>query len=384
MPKRGVIKIALSLPSEFIQGFVSLGLMPLNWTLGVYIALISTISMFITFLISFYQLYKNRYRFLVIMTFMWFLTVLWSLCLTLSFLFLSVPLFILAGYFLALIGFFLILTYDLINGESISTIKIVILTILSVSAFFISFDKNSFYFGNFPNGDIGIFVGGYMRGVLSSLTAIMGIFSVYYTTKLYLNAPKKLKSYSLLILIGGVLFGVVSPISIAIGLYLQFPMSHLLIFTIGTSLFSISIAFYPQLAFILPFKVLRLSVIQTHTGISLFTKIWITEDEIIDDGLFSGMLHGISLFLNEALKKGELREMHLDNAKLLIKRSKKYPVACVLISTNSTHSLRTALNSFANDFFEKYSQHFDGVVDLEDYKSANELVASKFSFIPEY
>ncbi|MFX1451458.1 MAG: hypothetical protein ACFFCM_11485 [Promethearchaeota archaeon] len=315
---------------------------------------------------------------------MWLLTIVWCLSLTISFLFLSVPFFILAGYCLALIGFFLILTYDLINGESINVIKIVILTILSTSAFFISFDYNSFNFTIFPNGDIGLLVGGNMRLVLTLLTAVIGIFSAYYTLKIYLNAPKKLKSYSLLILMGGILFGVVAPISIVLGFHLIIPMSHLLIFTIGTSLFSISFALQPQLAFILPFKVFRLTVIHTKTGISLFTNIWSLEDNIIDDSLFSGMLHGISLFLNEALKKGNLREINLEKAILLTKRSEKHPVACVLVATNSTHSLRTALNSFANEFFKKYSEYFDDIIDLENFKSAYELVATKFSFIPEY
>ncbi|NVM03780.1 MAG: hypothetical protein HWN67_15730 [Candidatus Helarchaeota archaeon] len=56
----------------------------------------------------------------------------------------------------------------------------------------------------------------------------------------------------------------------------------------------------------------------------------------------------------------------------------------MLVSTNSTHSLRNALNSFAELFFEKYSQYFDGTIDTKDFKSASELVDDRFSFIPKY
>ena len=80
------------------------------------------------------------------------------------------------------------------------------------------------------------------------------------------------------------------------------------------------------------------------------------QDNLIDHDLFSGMFQGISLILNEAVGKGNVREIVLDEGILLIKRSKKHPVACVLIVSKSSKSLRQALNAFSEKFFKEFAE----------------------------
>jgi len=97
------------------------------------------------------------------------------------------------------------------------------------------------------------------------------------------------------------------------------------------------------------------------------------------------MLSGLSHFAKEALGKGNIREIHLDDAILIIQRSLQFPVACVLFANKSSPSLRAALNFFADQFFDDYSNYFlEEVQDLEVYESASNLVTEFFPFVPEY
>ena len=96
------------------------------------------------------------------------------------------------------------------------------------------------------------------------------------------------------------------------------------------------------------------------------------------------MLSGLSLQINEALNKGNIEEVKLKQAMLIVKESKQYPIACVLVATKSTRSLRNALNSFANSFFVEFSSLFSNTSNIDNFNSASKLVDIKFGFIPEY
>jgi hypothetical protein len=207
---------------------------------------------------------------------------------------------------------------------------------------------------------------------------------LYYSLLIYRNAPKKLKSLSYLNVIAGFLFVVVVPITILLVNIVKISTLNLIPTGIAFLLVAIAFASQPKLAFILPFKALRLSVIETNSGISLFTHVWSKMDDLIDDQLFSGMLQGISQILNEALKKGEIRDINLEKATLMIKRSDEYSIACVLVATKSSRTLRHALNSFAERFFTKYAPYFSKPHNMDNFNSASELVEERFSFIPEY
>ena len=85
--------------------------------------------------------------------------------------------------------------------------------------------------------------------------------------------------------------------------------------------------------FILPFKALRLTVIETQGGISLFTHKWDDSSLIDNEDLWAGMLQGVNLIFRESLNKGDVQEIKLANAMLLVQHSKQYPVACIVVAT---------------------------------------------------
>ena len=158
----------------------------------------------------------------------------------------------------------------------------------------------------------------------------------------------------------------------------------MLLITIQNLIMLIPLVKHPELAFILPFKDLRLTIIETERGFPLFTHIW-NQTKDLEDNLFSGMLHGIGQFVQETLQSGNMREITLDKAILILKRSQKHPVVCVLVTTKSTKSLRNALDKFAEKFFNKFAGQFSEQVNIEKkFAPAKELVEECFSFVPVY
>ncbi len=357
----------------------------LNWTLEVIVGCISVIPVGIAFLLTCYYYFKEKNRSLLFMTLSWFCLTIWILVETLSYLYLDKSLFRAHNFFLIPLGFFIALLADSIDKESIEPTKIALFTALSASVFIFSLDPDLVIPDSFPNGDSTLALAGELRIAVSTLAFLTGCTIAYYMAKIHLNAPKNLRFYSGLNLVGAIMTGILSSILVAVGISMIIPGSALAIISCGALLMSIAFVAQPKLAFVLPFKATSLTVIEANSGIPLFTHSWSKKEDLIDESVFSGMLSGITSFVDIALGKGNIREIHLDQAILILERHEKSPVAYVLVATKSSPSLRNALNSFAEKFSKKFLHDLStDVVDTEEYEAASELVLSCFPFVPEY
>ena len=101
------------------------------------------------------------------------------------------------------------------------------------------------------------------------------------------------------------------------------------------------------------------------------------------EGLFTGMLQGIGMILTEAMDKGDVREIKMADATLLLHHSDKFQIACVLVTTESTQTLRHSLHKFAEDFYNRFEGEFRNIANIEKFGSASELVEEHFAFVPE-
>ena len=180
--------------------------------------------------------------------------------------------------------------------------------------------------------------------------------------KVHRKAPQKLKFYSRLNFAGALITGIIAPLFAAL-LDDILPAWNLPLVGTGALLISIAFVYQPQLAYILPFRALRLAVIETESGIPFYTYTWSKTEGIIDETLFSGMMYAVSQILEESIQKGNIREINLEEAILILQRSKDYPAVCVLITNKSSKALRHALNSFAEKFFNEYSQYIKEPID---------------------
>jgi len=359
-------------------------IIPLNWSTGVYIDFIALIPAIILVIIVLKQYFKKKYLHYFILTQISLFMALFIIFNALSYLFLSPNLFRICVYVLDADVFFAIILVDLIRSESIDPIKISIASVLITASVFFSLDPNAIIVDYFPNGELGVFQSGILPIVNTFVYLYAGGLAIFYTAKIFWNTPEKLKVFSGLYLLGMLIIGIGGVITFALRLPLVIPAIHSVIYATMAIVTAIPLTFKPELAFILPFKATKLTIMETKGGIPIFSYSWSKRHPFIEEDLYTGILHGFGLVLNEALQKGNIREIHLDNAILITRRSEQYPIVCVLVATKSTRTLRYALNSFMERFCSEYSQYFEKLSNIDPFQSASNLVNDRFSFIPVY
>ena len=209
-----------------------------------------------------------------------------------------------------------------------------------------------------------------------ALTIFMIASYVFYMGKIFANCPHDLRNRSLLGLVGSFVMAI-EPFSTFFNT--GFPLPIFL--TIGTILTILSFISVPQLAFILPFKASALFIFNSQSGIPLYSYYW--DKRIVTDTitLLPPMLQGISGALVECVNKGPLQGVYLDNAQILLKRTRSF--VCAIITTKKSPSIIHALNAFSEAFGLKYdSQSWSA--NLDKFEGTEELVEKYFDFVPKY
>ncbi len=134
----------------------------------------------------------------------------------------------------------------------------------------------------------------------------------------------------------------------------------------------------------LPFRVLRLTVVHLDAGIPMFTHTWKSGRGLIDEDLFSGLMHGLRLIIRESILHGEFRDINLDVASIIINRVKDFPVMAILVTRKSSRVLRQALSTFTERFIEKFRNALVKPNDSTQFEGAKILVQECFNFLPEF
>jgi hypothetical protein len=96
------------------------------------------------------------------------------------------------------------------------------------------------------------------------------------------------------------------------------------------------------------------------------------------------MLQAIGNVLDDILKKGEVQEIQMDRAVLLIHHDKTYSIASVLIASKSTKSLRYALKRFNEEFVENFQSTLDIDKKSGRIEGTRKILEKVFDFIPSY
>ncbi len=349
------------------------------WGIETILPLISGIIFIIAFVVCYKQYKSKKHPFALYMMIGILLGLIWTSCRAIFYLFyrtIYLKIFWDISSF-ALIGlcFALILVLDSISRDSLDINKMVLFTALS------SISITFYYIISISDGELKVNLNT-LHNIYSMIHTFLAAFIWFlYSLKIYLKTPRQFRKYSLLNLFGGILVGIITPLVVSLGLNVGFAMNMILI-SIGLLLSIIAFTKEPKLAGILPFKVINLTVIDTESGLSIFSFDWNTKEHIINDDLFSNLLQGISAILNEAVNRGNAREIRLDEAIIILDRSEKYPVACVLTCTKSSKSLRYALNLFTEKFCDKYSDGFADMYNVGQFKRADQLISDCFPFVP--
>lgn len=363
--------------------------MTLNFSTGfiTYFLCSLAILAFVFFLI-FQNFYKNkysRYRHSLILLLLVISVYLWCIGQALANLLLSSLIFKISLLFLIPWAFLLIFILDLMSRDSIDPIKTILITIISFAYLLSMTDPIAVVFFTSPLDETGMAWGGNfeLTGVLLAIS--QNLFWTYYLLKIHWNSPIHLKKYSRLF-VGSIGCVWMVMISVILGLDKVILGIDSFFLASGVIVFMIALSYEPRLAFILPFKALTLTVIDLKRGgLPLFTHNWNPRKDYIDDSLFSGMMTGMGNFMKETVQRGNIKEIQLDEAVLIIQRYKEYPLVFVLVTTKSSVILRNSLNSFLESFINKFSEVLTNtiMINTNQFTEASELVSLAFPFIPE-
>lgn len=358
--------------------------MQLNWGLEATLGSISLVINIIVLIGTIYHFSKERHRHVPFIMLNSLGLTLWVLFRTLGIIFVDATFIKLGIYSFLLTAFSTMLFVDSITRDSVDSKKMVILCILTTAFALVSMNPNAIHFEEFPDDTLRAVYTTEFMAVVVALVLTVGVVFVYIMVTMHINAPSSMKRHTRLGLVSGISLGIIIPSAMILGLRDHFPGIIMISEAIGLIPWVYAIINQPKVASILPFKVFRLTILDTQGGKPLFGHTWVKQDEIADDALYLGMLQGIGMILDESVKKGAVREINLEDAVILMDKNTQYHVACVLLASKSTQTLRYALENFADEFFEEYSGFFDLIGDLDKFSGASELVEEHFAFVSDY
>ena len=213
--------------------------------------------------------------------------------------------------------------------------------------------------------------------------APLGFLWIIYLWRILLKAPPELKRYARISFIGSLLVGLVNPLLVISQIGYTEGL-HMFAFSLGVFLSFLCWVLQPRLAYVLPFKALRLLVVDTVSGLPLFSHVWNQEGESEEIELVSTVIQAVTVIIDETIQKGNISKISLERAVIIVKRIEGTHIACLLISTRSSQALRYSLDAFANAFYWTYSDHLQNPGETNNFSEASLLVNSHFSFVPEY
>src|SRR5271157_497366 len=355
--------------------------MDLNWTVEVIVTFLAAAMMSIAVGVHAY-LYRHRQeRYALWFSLFGFCYLLHAVLGGLSFLFGSLLMYTFSFLPLYIAGYFLIFAIDSISRDATDPVKVSIWTAFVVLLSLLSSQSSSFRVTYLLNGEETFVIAGVFQYVVGIGMVLLICVFVYVAGKMHVRASQIIKKDSKIFLAGSVLI-LCAGVLVAFNVSAIIPGIHAVAVAIGMILIAIAFLRDSKLAFVLLFKVLRLLVLDTVGGLALYTYDWDREVKLAERRLFSGMLQGITIILNQTVNQGSVQEIQLANAVLFLHRSDKYPAACVLVATKASPSLRRALEGFARDFDAQFAGLFASPTHEEDFQPANNLVAKWFGFVP--
>ncbi|MFW9952160.1 MAG: hypothetical protein ACFFKA_18720 [Candidatus Thorarchaeota archaeon] len=269
---------------------------------------------------------------------------------------------------------------DLVRKEHVNTITF---TILIITLFFLIF------FSFYPGGmivipDYGVNSIGLLRVIQIVWLGYYVLFYFNWIFQTWRKAPRELKRITTYLLLGSILFSLVTAVMYTLGAFIRtFNPIGFIMHSIGAIITVIVLWKEPKIIYILPFKAYRILVLDTGAGIALFKHDW-AKLKNIEENIFSMVLQAVGNVLNEVLKKGEIREIQLERAVLLIQHDEKFPIASIIIASKSSKALKFSLKIFHEKFISRFKNDLKNLHDVSKFVEANNIVNDIFDFVPIY
>ena len=332
-------------------------------------------------IITFIYAFRRKNRLIFLFSAMWLMyAVFWFIDAAAHYLY-SIPLMALA-IVPQLIGVPCIIIFiELSTKEHVSPIKFSILIIIEALVFIITF-----YVPN--NWEIIPGYGIHNKGILRIVQIIylfyFMIFYVLWSFRTWRKAPADLKRLTSYLLFGSTIFSIVTGVLYAIGSLIKtFNAIGFFINGIGAFITILVILKDPRIIYILPFKAYRILVVDTIASVALFKYDWAKAGEV-EENIFTMMIQAIGSVLDDILKKGDVQEIQMDRAVILINHNNENSIASVLIASEPSKSLRYGLKRFNEEFVTRFQSTLKDSRKISDFSEALKIVEQVFDFIPSY
>jgi hypothetical protein len=332
-------------------------------------------------IITFIYAFRRKNRLIFLFSAMWLMYAIFWFIDAAAHYFYSIPLMALA-IVPQLIGIPCIIIFiELSRKEHVSPIKISILMIIEALVFIITFYVPD-------NWEIIPGYGIHNKGILRIAQIIyifyFMIFYFLWSFHTWRKAPSDLKRLTSYLLFGSTIFSIVTGVMYAIGSFIKtFNAIGFFINGIGAFITILVILKDPRIIYILPFKAYRILVVDTIASVALFKYDWAKAGEV-EENIFTMMIQAIGSVLEEILKKGDVQEIQMDRAVLLIKHNKENNIASVLITSKFSKSLRYGLKRFDEEFVGRFQRSLENPRKVSDFVEGSKIVEDVFDFVPSY
>ncbi len=354
--------------------------MVLNWTVEVILGSVSLVPYVMGCIVASKNYHRHHEAYALLLMLGWIITAFYVFFGVLAVLFMILEFYVLTTWIYIVFGFFIILLVDTISRDRIDPVKIGLWCVVAGMCLIWSIQPNMVQEVTLLNGERSINYAEHVQAV--SAIAQLGIFFLwfYYTAKINRHAPKNMKPASRLLMTGAGLVAIGIPAIILLSLESVIPGGSFLPGGVGTLLIAMGFAKDPNLAYVLPARVLRLTVIDAKSGIRLFSHTWRAGSRMKDEDLFAGALQGIGMIVKETVGRGQVREIRMDQGLMILHMIEGTSIACVLVATNSSRALRIALARFGEQFAREYGQFFANTSVVSPFQDASNLIPQYFPF----
>ena len=353
--------------------------MNLNWNIEVLFTFLGSIFFFV-FTIIFLRLaiLKKKKIFLsLFITFSVFTA--FHLLETTAYIFLSFELKRISAMMYSIGLLSLILNVDLVSKERLNYFKSIIASfIIGCTIILALVPENIEFYNHKYFGYPTLGVAGPLQIINILSLFLLGFQLVYWFYKTWRKSPLELKKDAFNLFIVNLVFYCCILILFSLGLYLIFPIGYL-IAAGSTSIVTIFICRKPKLLHVLSFNVHRITIITNHSGIPLFNLSWnIRKSSSKDEQhLLANWLPILQQLSQKISKSLIVEEIKLENNILLFKHGEF--ITAVLLSENSTPTLRESLDKFVKSFEKQYRTLLKtGMTDHSYYEEATDLINEFF------
>ncbi|MHA1675490.1 MAG: hypothetical protein ACTSYI_17905 [Promethearchaeota archaeon] len=357
----------------------------LIWTPGIIISFCGAVIVAISVGFALNQFYRN-YKHMLYFAFMWGFWFIWMLFqgisdLVVSDLVLSTNLHFVCFYALVGIGYTTVLFVDAVSRTSLDPLKLILVTLASGAVILFSFDEDAIIIDtegilSYPT------MYGRFRFANLVLMGLIVAMLIYVNLKILFNTPKNLMKYSRFNIAGVFFYGAFPVIIQFTDLEHYLPGIANVSIALGVTIGTYALIKQPQIAFILPFKAYRILVVDTDVGMPIYSHEFSSSAEKFKEGVFSGFVKALGTLFDFTLDKGKVREIHLDEAVLILHSSDSKPLVSILIANKSSPSLMKAFQAFSTNLYHEKFQNYTYSPELGNFSFIVDYVTKYFSFIP--